>query len=118
MISKFPDDTKITGRVTTTPKVNQLQSNFSILVSWSEKWQMNFIVDKCNVLHIRNNNHLTKYSMNCSELSKVWHEKDLRVTIIRDFKRSKHFSNVIKKTNKLVGFIGRTFEYKSEKKLS
>ena len=52
--------------------------------------------------------------MNGSELSKVNHEKDLGVTISNDLKPNKHCSDV-KKTNKLVGFIGRTFEYKSEK---
>ena len=52
--------------------------------------------------------------MNGSELSKVNHEKDLGVTIINDIKPDKHCSDV-KKANKLVCFIGRTFEYKSEK---
>ena len=53
--------------------------------------------------------------MNGSKPSKVNHGKDLRLTISDDLKPSKHYSDVIKTTNKLVGFIGRTFEYKSEK---
>ena len=53
--------------------------------------------------------------MNGSELSKVNHEKDLEVTISNDLKPDKHCSDAIKTANKLVGFIGRTFEYKSEK---
>ena len=52
--------------------------------------------------------------MNDSELSKVNHEKNLGITISNDLKPGKHCSD-IKKANKLVGFIGRTFEYKSEK---
>ena len=75
-------------------------------------------VDKCNVLHIGNNNHYTNYTMNGSKLSKVSYEKDLGVTISNDLKLIKHCSDVIKTANKLVSFIGRTFEYKSEKKLS
>ena len=70
---------------------------------------MKLNVDKCKGLHIGNNNQYIKDTMNCSELSKVNHEKDLGVTISNDLKPDK------KKARKLVGFIGRTFEYKSEK---
>ena len=53
--------------------------------------------------------------MNDSDLSKVTHEKDLGVTISNDLKPGKHCSNVVKKANNPVDFIGRTFAYKSEK---
>ena len=53
--------------------------------------------------------------MNGSEFSKANHEKDFGVTISNNLKPGKHCSDVVKKANKLVGFIGRTFEYKSEK---
>ena len=77
---------------------------------------MKFNVDKCKVMYIGNNNHYTKYTMNCSELFKVSNEKYLVVTISNDLKPSKHCSDLVKKkVNKLFGFIGRTFEYKSEK---
>ena len=72
-------------------------------------------MDKYKVLHIGNGNQFTKYTMNGSELSKVNHEKDLGVTISNDLKPDKHCSDVVKEANKLVGFIGRNFEYKSEK---
>ena len=51
--------------------------------------------------------------MNGSELSKVSHEKDLWVVISIDLKSNKHCSDAVKKVNKLVGFIGRSFEDKS-----
>ena len=65
-------------------------------------------------MHIGNNNHHTTYTVNNSELFKVSHEKDLGMTGNKTFKPSKHCSDVVKTVNKLVGFIGRTFEYKSE----
>ena len=74
-VSKFADDTKITCKVINTTEKMQLQSNLDIFVSWSEKWQMKFNVDKCKVLHIENNNHCTNYTMNGYELTKVSHEK-------------------------------------------
>ena len=66
-------------------------------------------------MHIGNNNHDTNYTMNGSELSKVSHKKDLRITISNDLKPSEHCSDAIKTANKLVGFICRTFAYKSVK---
>ena len=54
--------------------------------------------------------------MNGSELTKVSHEIDLGITISNDLKPDKHSSDVFKTANKLVGFIGRDFAYKSEKK--
>ena len=76
---------------------------------------MKFNVDTCKVLYIGNNNQYTKYTMNGSELSKLSHEKDLRITISNDLKPSKDCLDVVKTANKLVGFIGRTFQNKSEK---
>ena len=42
-------------------------------------------------------------------------EKDLGITILNDLKPSQHCSEVVKTANRLVGFIGRTFENKLEK---
>ena len=113
--SKSADDTKITSRVTTTADKLKVQSNFDISVSWSKKCQMKFNADICKVLHIANNDHYTKCTMKDSKLSKVNHEKDFWITISNDLKPSKHCLDVVEKANKLVGFIERTFEYKSEK---
>ena len=51
------------------------------------------------------------------DFHKVSHDKDLGVTISNDLKPIKHCSDIVKTANKLVGSIGRTFEYKSDKKL-
>ena len=114
-ISKFADDTKITSRVTTSAEKLELQSNLNQLISWAEKWQMQFNVDKCKVLHIGSNNDHTNYSLNGSELCKVNHEKDLGIIVCNDLKPGKHISEVVKTANKITGFIGRAFDYKSEK---
>ena len=55
-ISKFANDTKITNKVTTTADKLQFQSILNVLVSWSNKWQIKFNVDKSKVLHIGSNN--------------------------------------------------------------
>ena len=111
-ISKFADGTKIMGRVATSAAKLYIQSNLDILVSWSKKLQVKFNVDMCKILHIRNNNQYTKYTRNGSKLSKVSHEKDFGVIIGNDLKPSRHCSDVVKETNKLVRFIGRISENK------
>ena len=114
-ISKFADDTKITGRVTTTAEKALIQSDLDRLVNWSNKWQMSYNVNKCKILHIGSSNDRSNYSMNGTELLKVNEEKDLGVNISNDLKPGKHCSEVVKTANKLIGFIGRTFEFKSDK---
>ena len=53
--------------------------------------------------------------MNGSELFNVNHEKDLGITFSNDLKLSKRYSDIVKTAYKLVSFIEKTFEYKSEK---
>ncbi len=55
--------------------------------------------------------------MNGVELTLTNAENALGVMISDDMKASKQCSVVVKTANKLVGFISRTFEHKSEKKL-
>ena len=78
---------------------------------------MKIKVDKCKVLDIGNNNQYTQNAMDGSKFSKVNHEKDSGITISNDLKPRKHCSDVVKKANKLVGFIRRIFEFKFEKKI-
>ncbi len=66
-------------------------------------------------MHIGINNDKVKYLMNGVELSVTNTEADLGVMISLDLKPSNQCSKVVKTANKLVGFIGRTFEHKSEK---
>ena len=51
---------KITSKVITTAEKIKFQTNLDTIVSWSEKWQMKFNVDKCKVSRIGNNNQYTK----------------------------------------------------------
>ena len=113
-VSKFADDTKITSKVTSTQEKKALQSDLNQLTCWANKWQMEFNIEKCKVLHIGSSNDRVQYEMNGQKLKEVNKEKDLGVTISNDLKPSKHCSEVVKTANRLVGFIGRTFENKSE----
>ena len=53
------------------------------------------------------------YTMNGIQLAKVEQEKDL--VISSDLKPSKQCSEVVKTDIKSIGFIGRSFEFRTEK---
>ena len=112
-ISKYADNMKIISRAMTTAVKMQLQFNLNILVSWSKKRQTKFNVDKWHILHIGNNNHHTNYTLNGSKLSKTTHEKDLGITVNKNFKPSKHCSDVVKNLKKN-SRLHRKNKYKSE----
>ena len=103
------------NKVLTTADNMPIQSDLDHLVNWSNKWQMKFNVDKCKVLHIGSSNDHTNYTMNGSDLPETIQEKDLGIIISADLKPSKHCTEVVNTANKLIGFIGKTLELKSEK---
>ena len=113
-ISKFADDTKIANRVISLSQQQELQNDLNTLGEWAVDSQMFFNVDKCKVLHIGNRNVQANYTMNGIQLAKVEQEKDLGVVISNDLKPSKQCSEVVKTANKLIGFIGRSFEFRTE----
>ena len=113
-ISKFADDTKIANRVISLSQQQELQNDLNTLGEWAVDSQMFFNVDKCKVLHIGNRNVQANYTMNGKQLAKVEQEKDLGVVISSDLKPSKQCSEVVKTANKLIGFIGRSFEFRTE----
>ena len=114
-ISKFADDTKIGNKATSHLQRQQIQNDLDKLVEWSERWQMNFNIDKCKVLHLGNKNTKAQYTMNGTPINAVDKEKDLGVVITSDLKPGVQCAEAIKKANQIVGFIGRSFEFKSEK---
>ena len=80
---------------------------------------MYFNVDKRKVLHIGTIINTQNVQLMALKFPKLSLKKNFGITTFNDLKRSKHCSDVVKKAiffyNKLILFIGRTFEYKSEK---
>ena len=113
-ISKFADDTKIANKADSVTQRQLLQRDLDTLVEWSRTWLMNFNFDKCHVLHIGNSNPRVNYKMGNASLKSVQREKDLGVVISADLKHSNQCTEVVKIANKLVGFIGRSFTFKTE----
>ena len=68
-ILKFADDTKVFGKVMDDKDKYKLQEDLNKLVSWAQKWNMEFNVTKCKVMHTGKNKF--SYEMNGKVLDKV-----------------------------------------------
>ena len=49
----------------------KLQDDLNKLISWTQKWKMEFNVTKCKVMHTGNKNNKFSYEMNGKVLDKV-----------------------------------------------
>ena len=61
-------------------KVFELQEDINRLVDFANKWQMNFNVDKCAVIHIGHNNIQQNYTMANQQLIATEEQRDLGIT--------------------------------------
>ena len=52
-----------------------LQPDLDILRDWSNKWQMQFNIEKCKMMHFGYNNPCLEYKMGRSKLTMIESEK-------------------------------------------
>ena len=100
LILKFADDTKVFGKVMDDTDKCKLQEDLNKLVSWAQKWKMEFNVTKCKVMHTGNNNKFS-YEMNGKVLDQVMVEKDLGIMISSDVKSSQQCVAACNKANRV-----------------
>ena len=109
--SIFADDTKITHKVCTPQDSTELQEDLDKLYEWTKTWMLYFNVTKCKVIHFGPKNCCYDYRLNGQTLTKVETEKDLGIIISHDLKASENVTYHVKKANKMLGLIRRTFSY-------
>jgi hypothetical protein len=109
--SIFADDTKLAGKVNTEEESKGIQSDLDALERWSDVWQLKFNLDKCHVLHFGSKNMRRDYQLCSLALTHVTEEKDLGVVISEDMKAEKNVARNVKKADKILGMIRRTFSY-------
>ena len=113
-ITKFADDTKLCHKANCEQDRLTIQSDLDKLVEWAEKWQMNFNVDKCTVMHVGTNNQNYNYAMGNQNLAEVNQQRDLGVLIDKNLKWKSQVEASFKRANSVIGFISRNFHYKSK----
>jgi len=111
-VLKFADDTKIFGQVRNGHDNIRMQADLDKFVEWADKWQMQFNVSKCKVMHVGQKNPGYLYNMGSNGLQRVDVEKDLGVMISSDLKCSQQCMYAYTKANRVMGMIRRTIAYK------
>lgn len=117
LTSMFADDTKLYAALTDDiNSSNSLQEDLTKLQDWSDTMQMKLHPDKCHVLHLGHSNPRKKYHLRMDsegshKLDAVTSEKDLGVTINIQLKFSDHIENSVKKANRVLGCLARTFRH-------
>ena len=114
IIKKFADDTKISGPADTVENCQSLQTDLNKISEWAKKWGMDFNLNKCNSLHIGCKNVNFTYIMDGVSLEKVSNQKDLGVVVNNKLKLDSQCIAASKTAKKILGFISRSFEYKSK----
>ena len=109
--SIFADDTKLQANVNSTDQADLIQEDLNGLKKWCDEWKLAFNAKKCHVLHLGRKNLRHLYHINGALLTPVNEEKDLGVIISKDLKAEKHILECVKKANKLLGMIKRTFSF-------
>jgi hypothetical protein len=114
-VLKFADDTKIFGKVMEDMDRDRVQSDLDILVQWMERWQMEFNVGKCKVMHVGRNNKRYTYNIGGCLLKEVESEKDLGIIVAADMKSSEQCTQAYNKASRILGMIKRTIKNKEER---
>jgi len=70
-VLKFADDTKIYHPVNSETEGYSLQKDLTSVSNWAKKWQMEFNVSKCKIMHFVKGDIGYRYSMNGHALQEV-----------------------------------------------
>ena len=73
--------TKLCHRSRNPDDIMELQEDINKLVEWANKWQMNFNVDKCSVMHIGHNNMKSNYNISNQQSPTIDQQWDLGIII-------------------------------------
>ena len=114
LISKFADDTKIGNSIITDHDRMSLQEDLRKIVEWSQRWEMPFNVNKCQILQVGTKNLKFDYEMNGVKLKSAQCVKDLGVTVASSLKFSQQCKDAAGKANRMLGFINRNFSFKNK----
>ena len=116
MLFLFADDTKLLQKLISTTSHNELQDDINRLIEWSKKWELKFNTSKCKVMHFGNDisNSYTMLDFNDQKREKlefITKEKDLGVIIDHKLNFSSHIVTQVKKANKMMGLIRRSYTH-------
>ena len=89
---------------------DSLQSDIDRLMNWSDTWLLKFNKSKCKHTHLGPETGIS-YPMLDDTIELSNEEKDLGITIDSKLNFQQHINIQVKKANKKLGIINRTFNY-------
>jgi ribonucleases P/MRP protein subunit RPP40 len=115
LVVKFADDTKGAKEIRSEEDSKQLQTIFDNLYAWLKKWDMEFNIPKCKIMHVGRTNPKYKYNMNGEELSVIEEEKDIGVTVHNSLKPNRQVEKTANLAAAVLRQIQRNFHYRDRK---
>eukprot|EP00061_Rhincodon_typus_P016807 g45209.t1 len=83
------------------------------LGKWAEKWQMEFNIDKCEVLHLGKSNQGWSFMVNGRAIRSVAEQRHLGVQVHGSLKVDSQVDRTVKKAFGTLAFISQGTEYRS-----
>ena len=117
----FADDMKIFNKISNQRDIDVLQNDFDTVVNWTSTWLLKLNKDKCKILNIRMSSLdiISKYYLSSDEnscyLKNSTCEKDLGILVDKELNFEDHIMDKIKKANKILGLIRRSFIHLDQK---
>ena len=112
ILRKFADDTKGAKSISSVEDKNQLQSALDEFLLWSEKWCMEFNIEKCKIMHCGRNNPSYSYYMDNKKLQEVKEERDIGVSITDNLKPSNQCRQAANRAKAVLAQISKGFHYR------
>ena len=111
----FADDMKIFTDVKNNSDALKLQNDFNLVVKWTDLWLLKLNISKCKVLNIRThpNSIINNYYISLGEKDQYLLnsncEKDLGISVDSELNFENHIMDKVKKANRILGLIKRSF---------
>ena len=115
-VLQFADDLKMFRIINDASDYHQLQQDVNNLVAWANKWQLNFNVSKCHLLHLGKPHDYGSYSIGGTQISPNDSIKDLGVIIDKQLKFHEHTNAVVAKANRTLAIIRKSFNFTDKTK--
>ena len=115
-INMFADDAKIQRRVKNISSCEELQEDINKIQMWSEKWKMDFNVEKCHVVRFGTSKKrpMWQYKLGDEVIPTANKEKDLGVVINNKTHPDDHINQITSKMNYLLANMKIGMQIQSE----
>ena len=112
-IRLFADDLIMYRAILNRDDINVFQSDLDTLYNWSTKWEMNFNLNKCNLIKISKKQIQYKHKYFIGSYILPYCDKFtyLGVTITSDLNWSEHITNISRKATNILNFVKRNLYF-------